>query len=104
VFAGHGKFGGTPAEDALTRLKTLVYGGTPLIAITVGHVHHEDLANVRQPRRRRRSPDHARGIKLAMPRRIGEQLKDPIRRDLPVTGPTRSGCRQDRSPIRSKAV
>ena len=30
VFVVHGKFGGTPAEDALTRLKTLVYGGTPL--------------------------------------------------------------------------
>jgi protein-L-isoaspartate O-methyltransferase len=30
VFVGRGKFGGTPAEDALTRLKTLVYGGTPL--------------------------------------------------------------------------
>ena len=27
---GHGKFGGTPAEDALTRLKTLAYGGTPI--------------------------------------------------------------------------
>jgi Methyltransferase domain len=30
AFVAHGKFGGTPAEDALTRLKTLVYGGTPL--------------------------------------------------------------------------
>ncbi|HEY2306339.1 MAG TPA: class I SAM-dependent methyltransferase [Streptosporangiaceae bacterium] len=30
VFMAHGKFGGTPAEDSLTRLKTLVYGGTPL--------------------------------------------------------------------------
>jgi 2-polyprenyl-3-methyl-5-hydroxy-6-metoxy-1,4-benzoquinol methylase len=30
VFLASGKFGGTPAEDALTRLKTLVYGGTPL--------------------------------------------------------------------------
>jgi Methyltransferase domain len=30
VFVVRGKFGGTPAEDALTRLKTLVYGGTPL--------------------------------------------------------------------------
>ena len=30
VFLARGKFGGTPAEDALTRLKTLVYGGTPL--------------------------------------------------------------------------
>ena len=30
LFVVHGKFGGTPAEDALTRLKTLVYGGTPL--------------------------------------------------------------------------
>ena len=30
LFVAHGKIGGTPAEDALTRLKTLVYGGTPL--------------------------------------------------------------------------
>jgi len=30
VFLARGKFGGTPVEDALTRLKTLVYGGTPL--------------------------------------------------------------------------
>jgi predicted O-methyltransferase YrrM len=30
VFIARGKLGGTPAEDALTRLKTLVYGGTPL--------------------------------------------------------------------------
>ncbi len=30
LMAGHGKFGGTPAEDALTRLKTIAYGGTPL--------------------------------------------------------------------------
>jgi 2-polyprenyl-3-methyl-5-hydroxy-6-metoxy-1,4-benzoquinol methylase len=30
VFVAHGKFGATSAEDSLTRLKTLVYGGTPL--------------------------------------------------------------------------
>jgi Methyltransferase domain len=30
LFIARGKMGGTPAEDALTRLKTLVYGGTPL--------------------------------------------------------------------------
>jgi predicted O-methyltransferase YrrM len=30
VFMAHGKFGGTPVEDALTRLKTLIYGGTPM--------------------------------------------------------------------------
>jgi SAM-dependent methyltransferase len=30
VFVARGKFDGTPAENALTRLKTLVYGGTPL--------------------------------------------------------------------------
>jgi SAM-dependent methyltransferase len=30
VFVASGKFDGSPAEDALTRLKTLVYGGTPL--------------------------------------------------------------------------
>jgi predicted RNA methylase len=32
LIAGHGKFGGTPAEDALTRLKTIAHGGTPLDA------------------------------------------------------------------------
>jgi protein-L-isoaspartate O-methyltransferase len=30
LIVGHGKFGGTPAEDALIRLKTLAYGGTPI--------------------------------------------------------------------------
>ena len=30
LFVAHGKVGGTPIEDALTQLKTLVYGGTPL--------------------------------------------------------------------------
>jgi predicted O-methyltransferase YrrM len=30
LMVGHGKFGGTPVEDALTRLKTIAYGGTPL--------------------------------------------------------------------------
>jgi 2-polyprenyl-3-methyl-5-hydroxy-6-metoxy-1,4-benzoquinol methylase len=30
VFVAHGKFGATSVEDSLTRLKTLVYGGTPL--------------------------------------------------------------------------
>jgi hypothetical protein len=30
MLMARGKFGGTPAEDALTRLKTLIYSGTPL--------------------------------------------------------------------------
>jgi hypothetical protein len=30
LMVGHGKFGETPVEDALTRLKTIAYGGTPL--------------------------------------------------------------------------
>jgi predicted O-methyltransferase YrrM len=30
LIVGHGKFGGTPVQDALTRLKTIAYGGTPL--------------------------------------------------------------------------
>jgi methylase of polypeptide subunit release factors len=30
LILGHGKSGGTPAQDALTRLKTLAWGGTPL--------------------------------------------------------------------------
>jgi predicted O-methyltransferase YrrM len=38
LFVAHGKFGGTPAEDALTRLKTLVYGGTPLDEAAARHL------------------------------------------------------------------
>jgi hypothetical protein len=30
LVVGHGKFGGTPVEDALTQLKTVAYGGTAL--------------------------------------------------------------------------
>lgn len=30
LIMGHGKFGGTPVEDALTQLKTIAYGGTAL--------------------------------------------------------------------------
>lgn len=30
LMVGHGKFGGAAIEDALTRLKTIAYGGTPL--------------------------------------------------------------------------
>src|SRR6516162_140219 len=30
LIVGHGKLGGTPAEDALTRLKTVAHGGTSL--------------------------------------------------------------------------
>ena len=30
LIVGHGKSGGTPAQDALTRLKTLANGGTPI--------------------------------------------------------------------------
>lgn len=30
LMVGHGKFGGTAIEDAVTRLKTIAYGGTPL--------------------------------------------------------------------------
>jgi hypothetical protein len=38
---GHGKFGGTPAEDALTRLKTVAYGGTPLDEAAACHLLHK---------------------------------------------------------------
>ncbi len=30
LMVGHGKYGGTPVQDALTRLKTVIYGGTLL--------------------------------------------------------------------------
>ena len=30
LMVGHGKFDGTPVQNALTRLKTISYGGTPL--------------------------------------------------------------------------
>jgi len=38
LFAAHGRMGGTAAEDALTTLKTLVYGGTPLDEAEAGQV------------------------------------------------------------------
>ena len=38
LFIARGKMGGTPAEDALTRLKTLVYGGTPLDEAAAGEL------------------------------------------------------------------
>jgi predicted O-methyltransferase YrrM len=48
LIAGHGKFGGNPAEDALTRLKTIAYGGTPLDDATAGRLLQQaGLASVR---------------------------------------------------------
>ena len=48
VFVAHGKFGATPAEDSLTRLKTFVYGGTPLDdAETSGLLRGTGLTSVR---------------------------------------------------------
>ena len=41
LIVGHGKFGGTPAEDALTRLKTVAHGGTPLDDAAACHLLHE---------------------------------------------------------------
>ncbi|HEV2252320.1 MAG TPA: class I SAM-dependent methyltransferase [Streptosporangiaceae bacterium] len=38
LMVGHGKFGGTPVQDALTRLKTVIYGGTPLDEATACQV------------------------------------------------------------------
>ncbi len=48
LIVGHGKFGGTPVQDALTRLKTLAYGGTPLDEAEVrGVLADAGLASVR---------------------------------------------------------
>jgi len=48
LMMGHGKFGGTPVQDALTRLKTLAYGGTPLDdAAACELLHHAGLTSVR---------------------------------------------------------
>lgn len=48
VSLARGKFGGTPVEDALTRLKTLVYGGTPLDeAEAAGLLRSAGLTSVR---------------------------------------------------------
>ncbi len=45
---GHGKFGGSPAQDALTRLKTLAYGGTPLDEAAACHLlRNAGLTSVR---------------------------------------------------------
>jgi ubiquinone/menaquinone biosynthesis C-methylase UbiE len=38
LIVGHGKFGGTPVQDALTRLKTIAYGGTPLDEAAARHL------------------------------------------------------------------
>jgi predicted O-methyltransferase YrrM len=48
LIAGHGKFGGTPFQDALTRLKTIAYGGTPLDdAAACQLLHNAGLTSVR---------------------------------------------------------
>ena len=48
LIVGHGKFGGTPAQDALTRLKTLAYGGTPIDdAAACQRLRNAGLASVR---------------------------------------------------------
>ena len=38
LMVGHGKFGGTPVQDALTQLKTVAYGGTPLDDAAAGQL------------------------------------------------------------------
>ena len=38
LILGHGKLGGTAAEDAVTRLKTLAYGGTALDEAAACHL------------------------------------------------------------------
>ena len=48
LILGHGKFGGTPVEDALTRLKTVSHGGTPLDEAAACHLLQEaGLTSVR---------------------------------------------------------
>ena len=48
LIVAHGKLGGTPAEDALTRLRTLVYGGTPIDdAAACQLLHKAGLTSVR---------------------------------------------------------
>ena len=48
LIVGHGKFGGTPTEDALTRLKTLAYGGTLINdAAACQLLHKAGLTSVR---------------------------------------------------------
>jgi SAM-dependent methyltransferase len=65
VFVGRGKFGGTPAEDARTRLKTLVYGGTPLDeAEAAGLLRGAGLTSVRPVP----TPDGAPGITIGQKR------------------------------------
>jgi hypothetical protein len=45
---GYGKVGGTPVQDALTRLKTLAYGGTPLDEAAACHLlRNAGLTSVR---------------------------------------------------------
>jgi predicted O-methyltransferase YrrM len=41
LIVGHGKFGATSIEDALTRLKTVAHGGTPLDEAAACHLLHK---------------------------------------------------------------
>jgi predicted O-methyltransferase YrrM len=48
LMVGHGKFGGTPAEEVLTRLKTIAHGGTPLDQDAASHLlRNAGLTSVR---------------------------------------------------------
>jgi protein-L-isoaspartate O-methyltransferase len=48
LMLGHGKSGGTPVQDALTRLKTIAYGGTPLDEAAACHLLRDaGLSSVR---------------------------------------------------------
>jgi SAM-dependent methyltransferase len=48
LVVGHGRSGGTPAQDALARLKTLAYGGTPIDgAAACQLLHQAGLSSVR---------------------------------------------------------
>jgi SAM-dependent methyltransferase len=49
LMVGHGKFDGTPVQNALTRLKTISYGGTPLNEEAAARLlHNAALTSVRQ--------------------------------------------------------
>jgi len=48
LMVGHGRFAGTPVQDALTRFKTIAYGGTPLDgAAACRLLRHAGLTSVR---------------------------------------------------------
>src|SRR5262249_7693204 len=67
LMVAHGRFGGTPVQDALTRLKTIAYGGTPLDEAASCHLlRSAGLTSVRPVPTPAGAPGHPHGPKPAL--------------------------------------